>query len=461
MAVSDGETITVVKDMGLVSHVFDDRTLAPLDGHLAIGHTRYSTTGSSTWRNAQPVYRDVGDAGFALGHNGNLVNTAAARRARPACCPGTVTTRHRPGGRAVAELETRRRSRATTAASSARCWQVLPRLEGAFSLVLMDDERTSSACATRTASGRCASASSTTAAGCWRRRRRRSTSSARTSCASSSPARWSSSTPTACARCRPFPPSAIDPKLCLFEFVYFARPDTPPLRPQRAPGAGAHGRAARRAGARSRPTWSWACPSRACPPPRATPGRVGIPYGQGLVKNRYIGRTFIAPEPGDAGARRAHEAQPAAREHRRQAARRGRRLDRARHHAAPARVDAARGRRGRGAPAHLLAAVPWPCFYGIDTGARSELLAAEPRGRARSATTSASTRSRTSTSTGWSTATGARRRRVLQRLPHRRVPGRRSRSTLRKGVLEVDSRRPDARRCSRALDSVVGGLPSD
>ena len=50
MAVSDGEDVTVVKDMGLVSHVFDDRTLAPLVGDLAIGHTRYSTTGSSTWR---------------------------------------------------------------------------------------------------------------------------------------------------------------------------------------------------------------------------------------------------------------------------------------------------------------------------------------------------------------------------------------------------------------------------
>src|SRR5437870_13194275 len=75
IAVSDGQTITVSKDMGLVTQVFDGRRLAPLDGHLAIGHVRYSTTGSSTWRNAQPVYRSVGDAGFALGHNGNLTNT--------------------------------------------------------------------------------------------------------------------------------------------------------------------------------------------------------------------------------------------------------------------------------------------------------------------------------------------------------------------------------------------------
>ena len=85
IAVSDGETITVVKDMGLVTQVFNERQLAPLEGHLAIGHVRYSTTGSSTWRNAQPVYRSVADAGFALGHNGNLTNTEElAERARHA-----------------------------------------------------------------------------------------------------------------------------------------------------------------------------------------------------------------------------------------------------------------------------------------------------------------------------------------------------------------------------------------
>src|SRR5216117_4335840 len=76
IAVSDGQTITVVKDMGLVAQVFDERRLAPLEGHLAIGQVRYSTTGTSTWHNAQPVYRSTGDAGFALGHNGNLNNTS-------------------------------------------------------------------------------------------------------------------------------------------------------------------------------------------------------------------------------------------------------------------------------------------------------------------------------------------------------------------------------------------------
>ncbi|HZB70566.1 MAG TPA: amidophosphoribosyltransferase, partial [Acidimicrobiales bacterium] len=91
MAVSDGTSIVVDKDMGLVTNVFNERRLASLTGHLALGHTRYSTTGSSTWRNAQPVYRDVGFAQFALGHNGNLVNTEALAE-EAGMLPGTVAS---------------------------------------------------------------------------------------------------------------------------------------------------------------------------------------------------------------------------------------------------------------------------------------------------------------------------------------------------------------------------------
>ena len=138
MAVSDGEQLTVVKDQGLVAAVFDDRTLAGLYGHLAIGHCRYSTTGSSTWRNAQPAYRSVEDHMFALGHNGNLVNTEALAK-EAGMLQGTVTSdsdlvaeliaaelAHHPGEpdaleRAVAD--------------------VVIRLEGAFSLVIMDQTR--------------------------------------------------------------------------------------------------------------------------------------------------------------------------------------------------------------------------------------------------------------------------------------------------------------------------------
>ena len=81
IAVSDGSSVVVYKDLGLVAQVFDEPTLASLRGHLAIGHTRYSTTGGSTWENAQPAIRATSaDTTIALAHNGNLVNTADLAR---------------------------------------------------------------------------------------------------------------------------------------------------------------------------------------------------------------------------------------------------------------------------------------------------------------------------------------------------------------------------------------------
>ncbi|MCI6584997.1 MAG: amidophosphoribosyltransferase [Mobiluncus sp.] len=75
IAASDGSKILVYKDMGLVSQVFKDRDLASLTGHLALGHVRYSTAGTSTWQNAQPTLGPTAFGTLALAHNGNLVNT--------------------------------------------------------------------------------------------------------------------------------------------------------------------------------------------------------------------------------------------------------------------------------------------------------------------------------------------------------------------------------------------------
>jgi len=81
MAVSDGSGVVVYKELGLVSQVFDESTLASLRGHVAIGHARYSTTGGSTWENAQPTLRSTPTGTtVALAHNGNLVNTAELAR---------------------------------------------------------------------------------------------------------------------------------------------------------------------------------------------------------------------------------------------------------------------------------------------------------------------------------------------------------------------------------------------
>ena len=115
MAVSDGEHILVFKELGLVSQVFDEATLSTLRGDLGIGHNRYSTTGSTTWENAQPAFKTDGQRSLALGHNGNLVNTlelAERGRAPGARPPPTPTWSRRswPG--------TRRR---TSSRRSSRC----------------------------------------------------------------------------------------------------------------------------------------------------------------------------------------------------------------------------------------------------------------------------------------------------------------------------------------------------
>ena len=81
IAVSDGDRLSCYREMGLVSQVFDDQTLLRLKGDLAIGHTRYSTTGSSTLANAQPMLMEWKGGQVALAHNGNLINALELRRA--------------------------------------------------------------------------------------------------------------------------------------------------------------------------------------------------------------------------------------------------------------------------------------------------------------------------------------------------------------------------------------------
>ena len=76
IATSDGSKILIYKDMGLVSQVFNENALNSLTGHIAVGHTRYSTTGASSWQNAQPTLGRTSSGTVALGHNGNLTNTA-------------------------------------------------------------------------------------------------------------------------------------------------------------------------------------------------------------------------------------------------------------------------------------------------------------------------------------------------------------------------------------------------
>jgi amidophosphoribosyltransferase len=139
IAVSDGAGVVVYKDLGLVSQVFDEPTLASLRGHLAIGHTRYSTTGGSNWENAQPTIRaTTAGTTIALAHNGNLVNTAELAREvadRGLAAAGSAEIAATSDTALVTTLLAGRPDLSVEAAAM----EVLPRLRGAFSFVFMDE----------------------------------------------------------------------------------------------------------------------------------------------------------------------------------------------------------------------------------------------------------------------------------------------------------------------------------
>ena len=371
MAVSDGETVTVVKDMGLVATVFDERTLSGLQGHLAIGHTRYSTHGASDWAGAQPAYRPVGKAGFALGHNGNLTNTAALAE-KVGMLPGSIAT----DSDVVAELlahafpETEDLSTALQA--------VLPILEGAFSFVLMSSERLFGV---------------------------RDPFGFRPLCLgrlgpAEAPEGWvlASETPALSVIGATFVrevapgelvvidgngPTSLEvpwlrdvgPRLCIFEFAYIARPDS------RLYGREVHETRCRMgellaAQAPAEADMVMGVPESGVPAAEGFARASGIPYGQGLVKNRYIGRSFIAPDQqlrADAVRRKLNPLADAIA---------GKRLvvvDDSIVRGTTQRSVIKMLREAGADEVHLRISSPpwrWPCFYGIDTPSHEELLAA-------------------------------------------------------------------------------------
>jgi amidophosphoribosyltransferase len=378
MAVSDGRTITVMKDMGLVSAVFDDRMLSGLPGHLAIGHTRYSTHGASDWAAAQPIYRPVGRDGFALGHNGNLTNTDELAR-RAGMLPGSGPT----DSDVVAELVAQRMPADDDATRGAddlvpALQVVIPTLAGAFSLVLLD---------------------ATHLYGVRDPQGFRPLSLGRIGpverpegwvLASESPA-FDVIGAEFVREIEPgelvvidedgvhaqqlFAPEARDPKLCIFEFVYFARPDT------RLMGREVH-ETRRRMGellADQAPVEAdlvMGVPDSGVPAAEGYARRSGIPYGQGLVKNRYIGRSFITPDQKarvDAVRRKLNPLRDNIT---------GKRLvvvDDSIVRGTTTRSIVRMLRDAGAAEVHLRISSPpfrWPCFYGIDTPDRDELLAA-------------------------------------------------------------------------------------
>ncbi len=374
IAVSDGSGVVVYKDLGLVAQVFDEPTLASLRGHIAIGHARYSTTGASNWENAQPTLRSTAPRGgvgedrpagttIALAHNGNLVNTAELAR-RVAELGLTDATTSSDTALVTALLVAR-----PDISVEAAAMEVLPTLRGAFSFVFMDEDTLYAA---RDAQGVRPLVLGRLERG-W--------------VVASETAALDMVGASVVREIEPGELLAIDehglrssrfaapePKGCLFEYVYLARPDTTI--------SGRNVYAARvgigRALAREHP----ADADLVIPVPESgTPAAIGyaqesgIPYGMGLVKNAYVGRTFIQPSQTIRQLGIRLKLNPL------RDVVRGKRVVVVDDSIVRGNTQRAIVRMLREAGAievHVRISSPpvkWPCFYGIDFATRAELLA--------------------------------------------------------------------------------------
>jgi amidophosphoribosyltransferase len=292
IAVSNGRSILVFKDMGLVSQVFDEATLESLKGHIAVGHCRYSTTGASTWHNAQPTFRPTETGSIALAHNGNLTNThELQKRVAGLAAYGEldIPLKSAPAATNDTSLVTALLAHHPDMSLEENAVQVLPELRGAFSFVWMDEGTLYAA---------------------------RDPQGIRPLVLGRLERGWVVASETAALdivgasfirevepgelvaidedglRSRRFAEAA--PKHCLFEFVYLARPDTL-MNDQRMHSVRVE--IGRRLAKEFPADADLVMPV----PESGTPAAIGyaeqsgIPYGTGLVKNSYVGRTFIQP----------------------------------------------------------------------------------------------------------------------------------------------------------------------
>lgn len=293
----DGRTAFVQKGMGLVTQVFDEDNLRPLVGHMAIGHTRYSTTGSSHIRNAQPYIRDTIHGPVGIAHNGNLTNAAALRRRLLERGVGLVSS---------SDSEVINQMLAAPPPGGephgpdwiGRIRGFMEQAEGAYSLVVLTPDAVfavrdplglrplclgelfgegGAALGWMAASESCAFG---TVGGRYLR-----------PVQPGEIVRIDANGLTSVQGVPPAPRSA----LCVFEYVYFARPDTI------FDGQTVH-IVRQRLGeelAREAPAEAdivMGVPDSARPAAVGYAAVSGIRYGEGLIKNRYIGRTFIQPD---------------------------------------------------------------------------------------------------------------------------------------------------------------------
>ncbi|MBO0841858.1 MAG: amidophosphoribosyltransferase [Nocardioides sp.] len=368
IAVSNGSNTLVYKDMGLVSQVFDEATLDALKGHIAIGHARYSTTGASVWENAQPIFKPTPDGSVALGHNGNLVNTAEIRAAA-AELPEHKGGKKTPVSTNDTSLLTELLAYHPDSSLEARALEVLPTIRGAFSLVWMNEDTLYAA---RDPQGIRPLVLGRLERG-W--------------VVASEDAALATVGASVVREIEPGEMVVIDAtglrssrfaeadrKGCVFEYVYLARPD--------ATIAGRNVHESRvemgRQLAREYPVEAdlvIPVPESGTPSATGYAEESGIPFGQGFVKNAYVGRTFIQPSQTlrQLGIRLKLNAL----EH----MIRGKRIvvvDDSIVRGNTQRAQVRMLREAGAAEVHVRISSPpvkWPCFYGIDFATRAELIA--------------------------------------------------------------------------------------
>ncbi len=370
IAVSDGRRIVVHKEMGLVAQVFDEPSLTALRGDIAVAHCRYSTTGAPVWANAQPTFRSTQAVSIALGHNGNLTNTRELAALLPAG-NGFAGLHATSDTDVLTELIAASvgQMRAADGGVEEASARILPLVRGAYSLVFMDENTLYAA---RDPQGFRPLVIGRLAGG------------------------WVVASETAAldivgasfvrevepgelisldergVRSRRFAPAV--PKVCLFEYVYLARPDTT------IGGRGLH--ATRVEIGRTLAAEHPASADLVIPVPESgTPAAIGyaeasgIPYGQGLVKNSYVGRTFIQPSQTIRQLGIRLKLNPL------RDVIAGRRIvvvDDSIVRGNTQQAIVAMLREAGALEVHVRIASPpvkWPCFYGIDFATRDELLA--------------------------------------------------------------------------------------
>ena len=290
IAISDGQTVMVYKELGLVAQVFDELVLKSLQGGHAIGHNRYSTTGSCSWENAQPTYKSSPMGQIALAHNGNLVNSVELKETLDAAGGDPTPEGARLAASSDTDLVAAHIARANKGDMAEAILEVLPKLSGAYSFTMMDEKRVFGArdphgfrplCIGRLPSGGWILASETCALDLLGAQFIRDV----------EPGEFVM-IDDAGVTGRRF--SEVRPAACVFEHVYFARPDST-LMGQNVYAS--RYRMGQRLAEEAPVTAELVMPV----PDSGVPAAQGfaqaaqIPYGDGFVKNRYVGRTFIQP----------------------------------------------------------------------------------------------------------------------------------------------------------------------